>query len=51
MRLARLRLLDKDGNPRHGFHHLGMRDVENITRCLAHLLETDAELGVNGWWT
>lgn len=49
--LARLRLLDKDGNPRHGFHHLGMHDVENITRCLAHLLETDAELGVNGWWT
>lgn len=51
LRLAKLRLLDRDGNPKHGFHHLGMHDVENITRCLVHLLETDEELKVNGWWT
>ena len=50
LRLAKLRLLDRDGNPKHGFHHLGMHDVENITRCLAHLLETNPELEVNGWW-
>ena len=50
LRLARLRMLDKDGNPKHGFHHLGMHDVENITRCLVHLIENDAQLEVNGWW-
>ncbi|CAJ1420146.1 unnamed protein product [Effrenium voratum] len=48
--LAKLRLLDAEGNPKYGFHHLGMHDVENITRCLVHLLETDVELKVNGWW-
>ena len=47
--LARLRLLDRDGNPRHGFHHLGMHDVENIARCLIHLLDSDVVLEINGW--
>lgn len=42
--LVATRLLDAEGNPKYGFHHLGMHDVENITRCLVHLLETDVEL-------
>ena len=47
--LAKLRLLDRDGNPKHGFHHLGMHDVENIARCLIHLIDSDVMLEVNGW--
>jgi len=46
--LARLRLLDSQGNVRHGFHHLGMHDVENIGRCVLHLLELDVEVTING---
>merc|ERR1712217_98247 len=46
--LAKLRLLDRDGNPKHGFHHLGMHDVENIGRCLIHLLEDGTPIEVNG---
>lgn len=47
--LSRLRLLDPKGDPKFGFHHLGMHDVENIGRCLMHLLEMDAEILINGW--
>lgn len=47
--LSRLRLLDSKGDPKFGFHHLGMHDVANIGRCLMHLLEIGAEIVVNGW--
>ena len=47
--LAKLRLLDHEGHPKHGFHHLGMHDVENIARCLIHLLDNGIQLEVNGW--
>lgn len=47
--LARLNLLDKHGGVKHGFHHLGMHDVENICRCLLHLLERSVDVTVNGW--
>jgi len=46
--LSRLKLLDRDGNVLHGFHHLGMHDVENISRCALHLLKDDGELRLNG---
>lgn len=47
--LSRLRLLDPKGDPKFGFHHLGMHDVENIGRCLMHLLDQDVEIPINGW--
>lgn len=47
--LARARLLGKDGSPEHGFHHLGMHDVENICRCLLHLLKQDVDVTLNGF--
>uniref|UniRef100_A0A7S2HL71 Uncharacterized protein n=1 Tax=Alexandrium andersonii TaxID=327968 RepID=A0A7S2HL71_9DINO len=47
--LARLKLLDREGNPLHGFHHLGMHDVENICRCVLHLLNDYGEIQLNGW--
>jgi inhibitor of KinA sporulation pathway (predicted exonuclease) len=47
--LAKLRLLDRDGEVAHGFHHLGMHDVENICRCALYVLERHGELSVNGW--
>eukprot|EP00658_Telonema_sp_P-2_P008903 TRINITY_DN13373_c0_g1_i1.p1 TRINITY_DN13373_c0_g1~~TRINITY_DN13373_c0_g1_i1.p1 ORF type:complete len:178 (+),score=55.44 TRINITY_DN13373_c0_g1_i1:46-534(+) len=43
--LARLGLLDAQGGVVHGFHHLGMHDVENICRCVLHL----CKLGVDCW--
>lgn len=46
--LARLRLLDAQGNPKYGFHHLGMHDVENIGRCAMHLLEEGLSISING---
>mmetsp|Transcript_60215 Transcript_60215/g.111632 ORF Transcript_60215/g.111632 Transcript_60215/m.111632 type:complete len:430 (-) Transcript_60215:99-1388(-) len=49
--LAQLRLLDKQGNVKTGFHHLGMHDVENITRCLLHLLDIGVQIRANGTWT
>jgi len=48
--LAQLRLLDNQGNVKTGFHHLGMHDVENITRCLLHLLEIGVPIRANGTW-
>merc|ERR1712232_752289 len=47
--LAMLGLLDRQGNVKHGFHHLGMHDVENIARCLLHLQSKDVEVTANGW--
>mmetsp|Transcript_75853 Transcript_75853/g.209365 ORF Transcript_75853/g.209365 Transcript_75853/m.209365 type:complete len:454 (-) Transcript_75853:116-1477(-) len=47
--LSRLCLLDSKGDPKFGFHHLGMHDVENIGRCLMHLLEHNVEVAINGW--
>lgn len=47
--LARLGLLDSQGNVLHGFHHLGMHDVENIGRCVMHLLNQGFDLTINGW--
>jgi len=47
--LARLRLLDSRGNVKHGFHHLGMHDVENICRCLLHVLQEGNAVTVNGF--
>jgi len=47
--LARLRLLDSSGNVAYGFHHLGMHDVENIGRCLLHLLKEGEDIRLNGW--
>jgi len=49
--LARLKLLDRQGNVMHGFHHLGMHDVENIGRCVLRLLEDGVEIQINGWMT
>eukprot|EP00931_Biecheleriopsis_adriatica_P063642 TRINITY_DN38582_c0_g1_i1.p1 TRINITY_DN38582_c0_g1~~TRINITY_DN38582_c0_g1_i1.p1 ORF type:complete len:399 (+),score=85.03 TRINITY_DN38582_c0_g1_i1:19-1215(+) len=46
--LSMLRLLDASGDPKFGFHHNGMHDVENIGRCLLYLLEQDVEIAVNG---
>lgn len=46
--LALLGLLDASGNVKHGFHHLGMHDVENISRCLLHLLKEGHEVTPNG---
>jgi len=46
--LARLRLLDRDGNVTHGFHHLGMHDVENICRCALALLNDGHAITING---
>eukprot|EP00928_Gymnodinium_smaydae_P079173 TRINITY_DN6316_c0_g3_i1.p1 TRINITY_DN6316_c0_g3~~TRINITY_DN6316_c0_g3_i1.p1 ORF type:complete len:469 (+),score=62.91 TRINITY_DN6316_c0_g3_i1:35-1408(+) len=48
--LAKLRMLDRNGDPKFGFHHLGMHDVENIGRCLLHLLDYDVEISINGVW-
>lgn len=42
--LARMRLLDAQGLPKHGCHHLGMHDVENIARVMVHLLQEGAEV-------
>jgi len=47
--LSRLGMLDKQGNVKHGFHHLGMHDVENIGRCLLHLLNAGEEVQINGF--
>lgn len=48
--LSRLGLLGPGGKVKHGFHHLGMHDVENIGRCLLHLLKVDAgSVAINGW--
>jgi len=47
--LARLGLLDSQGDVLHGFHHLGMHDVENIGRCVMHLLKEGFDLTINGW--
>ena len=46
--LGRLGLLDNRGNTKGGFHHLGMHDVENIGRCVVHLLKRGFEFEVNG---
>lgn len=46
--LGRLGLLRADGSVVHGFHHLGMHDVENIARCVLHLICQGADLRVNG---
>mmetsp|Transcript_37674 Transcript_37674/g.59581 ORF Transcript_37674/g.59581 Transcript_37674/m.59581 type:complete len:454 (-) Transcript_37674:134-1495(-) len=47
--LARLNLLDSQGNVKCGFHHLGMHDVENIGRCVLHLVEQGHVIDINGW--
>lgn len=44
--LARMKLLDEQGRPKHGFHHLGMHDVENIARVMVHLLGLDAAIDI-----
>jgi len=44
--LAQLRLLDAQGRPRQGCHHLGMHDVDNIGRIVLHLLQVGADLDV-----
>eukprot|EP00747_Dinoflagellata_sp_TGD_P066901 gnl/TRDRNA2_/TRDRNA2_155021_c1_seq1.p1 gnl/TRDRNA2_/TRDRNA2_155021_c1~~gnl/TRDRNA2_/TRDRNA2_155021_c1_seq1.p1 ORF type:complete len:451 (+),score=64.29 gnl/TRDRNA2_/TRDRNA2_155021_c1_seq1:69-1421(+) len=46
--LAKLGLLDAHGNVVHGFHHLGMHDVENICRCVLSLLDQGRSIAVNG---
>ena len=46
--LARLGLLDRAGNPKHGFHHLGMHDTENIGRCVMSLIARGCCFEVNG---
>mmetsp|Transcript_43652 Transcript_43652/g.102985 ORF Transcript_43652/g.102985 Transcript_43652/m.102985 type:complete len:452 (+) Transcript_43652:94-1449(+) len=46
--LAQLKLLDNHGNVTTGFHHLGMHDVENIGRCLLHLLQQGVTICPNG---
>lgn len=47
--LARIGMLDSAGDVLHGFHHLGMHDVENIGRCALHLLQEGVHITVNGW--
>ena len=38
--LARVpKQLGPSGEVLHGFHHVGMHDVENISRCAVHLLD------------
>jgi len=46
--LSRLQLLNDRGEPVHGFHHIGMYDVENIARCAFHLLDAGAQFEING---
>lgn len=46
--LARMQMLDDSGNVKFGFHHLGMHDVENICRCVLHLLQCGFEIRANG---
>lgn len=46
--LAKLKLLDAQGHVVHGFHHLGMHDVENIGRCVLNLLREGRRITVNG---
>lgn len=46
--LARMGLLDDCGAPKHGFHHLGMHDVENIARITLHLLDDGATVDITG---
>lgn len=46
--LAKLGLLDASGRPKHGLHHLGMHDVDNIARVMLHLLEAAEEVRVTG---
>ena len=48
--LKMLRLLDREGKVVHGFHHLGMHDVENIGRCIMHLLTEGKAVSVNSWY-
>eukprot|EP00593_Proboscia_inermis_P012954 CAMPEP_0171302274 /NCGR_PEP_ID=MMETSP0816-20121228/11624_1 /TAXON_ID=420281 /ORGANISM="Proboscia inermis, Strain CCAP1064/1" /LENGTH=294 /DNA_ID=CAMNT_0011780581 /DNA_START=80 /DNA_END=967 /DNA_ORIENTATION=+ len=45
--LSRLQLLNNRGEPVHGFHHIGMYDVENIARCAFHLLDAGAQFEIN----
>jgi len=42
--------LDAQGHPRHGFHHLGMHDVENIARCALWYVQKGGAVEVNGSW-
>lgn len=46
--LAKLGLLDHRGQLKHGFHHLGMHDVENICRCALALLKDGHAIHING---
>jgi len=46
--LSRLRLLRNNGHVKHGFHHLGMHDTENIGRCVLNLWERGYDITVNG---
>lgn len=46
--LAKLKLLNAEGHVVFGFHHLGMHDVENIGRCVLHLLREERCITVNG---
>eukprot|EP00747_Dinoflagellata_sp_TGD_P178621 gnl/TRDRNA2_/TRDRNA2_27888_c0_seq1.p1 gnl/TRDRNA2_/TRDRNA2_27888_c0~~gnl/TRDRNA2_/TRDRNA2_27888_c0_seq1.p1 ORF type:complete len:509 (-),score=67.24 gnl/TRDRNA2_/TRDRNA2_27888_c0_seq1:15-1541(-) len=48
--LKMLHLLDPAGKVIHGFHHLGMHDVENIGRCILHLLKEGKAVSINGWY-
>lgn len=48
--LAMLGLLDSAGNVIVGFHHLGMHDVENIGRCVMHLVKEGHTIDINGAW-
>eukprot|EP00811_Abedinium_folium_P036538 NODE_9239_length_1437_cov_8.266412.p1 GENE.NODE_9239_length_1437_cov_8.266412~~NODE_9239_length_1437_cov_8.266412.p1 ORF type:complete len:439 (-),score=103.86 NODE_9239_length_1437_cov_8.266412:119-1360(-) len=42
--MGRYGLLDAEGEPKHGFHHVGMHDVENIARVMVKLLNEDAAI-------